>query len=195
MRLVYAASCSHVTWRTCIAWRSPTETNTELLDRLVVGRSVDGRSRHDAQAKLRLVTAGSTEIPAGALVLLMLASANHDEEVFTNAHQIDLRRPKVSRHQAFGGGLHHCLGAPLAQIQLQETLKGLVKNHTRFELANGPSTRSPSLKFPALTGRLSAWRSISQWATDPKPIAVISQAWRCPQPGCGSRLGIAPTIW
>ena len=34
-----------------------TETNTELLDRLVVGRSVDGRSRYDAQAKLQLVRA------------------------------------------------------------------------------------------------------------------------------------------
>ena len=34
-----------------------TQTNTELLDRLVVGRSVDGRSRYDAQAKLQLVQA------------------------------------------------------------------------------------------------------------------------------------------
>ncbi len=92
-----------------------------------------------------------TVIPAGAQVLLMLASANRDAGVFDDPHRIDLRRGNASRHQAFGGGLHHCLGAPLARIQLQETLRGLVRSYDSLALADGPGPRYPSLKFPALS--------------------------------------------
>ncbi|MGV9867998.1 hypothetical protein [Rhodococcus koreensis] len=50
---------------------------------------------------------------------------------------------------AFGGGLHHCLGAPIARIQLQETLKGLIENIDSIELRD-PGERFPDLVFPAL---------------------------------------------
>lgn len=101
-----------------------------------------------------------TVIPAGAQVLLMLAGANRDPAVFDDPHRIELRRANAARHQAFGGGLHHCLGAPLARIQLQETLRGLTQAYTRLALPEGPGPRFASLKFPALSSlRIEAERA------------------------------------
>lgn len=91
-----------------------------------------------------------TEIPAGHQVLLMLQAADLDDEMFPEALRIDLRRANAVRHLAFGGGLHHCLGAPMARIQLQETLKGLAQNYTSVALSRGKGPRFPSLIFPGL---------------------------------------------
>lgn len=91
-----------------------------------------------------------TVIPAGAHVILMLAAANRDETTFANPDSIDLDRDNASHHVAFGGGLHHCLGAPIARIQIQETLRGLITGFDRIDPAE-PGTRFPDLIFPALT--------------------------------------------
>lgn len=92
-----------------------------------------------------------TLIPAGAQALLMVAAANQDEAVFEDPLKLDFKRANANRHQAFGGGLHHCLGAPIARIQLQETLLGLAKTYTSLALPRGKGARYPSLKFPALS--------------------------------------------
>jgi cytochrome P450 len=105
-----------------------------------------------------------TVIPAGAQVLLMLAAANQDEAEFAAPLSIDLRRANAARHQAFGGGLHHCLGAPIARIQLQETLLGLARCYESFELPHGKGERYPSLVFPALASLnvIATRRSVSR---------------------------------
>ncbi len=54
-----------------------------------------------------------TTIPAGAQVVINLASANRDAEHYTDPDDLDLDRPD-SRHLSFGHGIHFCLGAPLA---------------------------------------------------------------------------------
>lgn len=92
-----------------------------------------------------------TMIPAGAQILMGLASANQDESVFPEAGKIDFQRANATRHQAFGGGLHHCLGAPIARIQLQETLLELAANFDSLHLPDGPGQRYASLTFPALS--------------------------------------------
>jgi cytochrome P450 len=55
----------------------------------------------------------------------MIAGANRDPDVFENPEQLDLRRAD-NRHLSFGGGIHLCLGAPLARIEGQEAIGGLV---------------------------------------------------------------------
>jgi hypothetical protein len=58
----------------------------------------------------------------GDRVLLMYAAGNHDEEHYPNAEELDIdRRPKD--HLAFGFGVHHCLGAPLARLQMRVLLE------------------------------------------------------------------------
>ena len=70
-------------------------------------------------------TVGDVELPAGANVLLLLGSANHDEAVFPGGDGLDICRPDVSRHLAFGHGIHFCLGAALARLEAQVVLREL----------------------------------------------------------------------
>ena len=65
-------------------------------------------------------------IPAGSLILPILASANHDPSIFSDPEIFDITRD-TKKHLAFGKGVHVCLGAPLARIEGQEIIKALFK--------------------------------------------------------------------
>ena len=64
-------------------------------------------------------------IPKGAAVNVRYAAANRDEREFENPDRLDLDRDKPGRHLAFGSGVHHCLGAPLARRELYWSFKAL----------------------------------------------------------------------
>jgi len=53
---------------------------------------------------------------AGALVLLLYASANRDEANFPDPERFDVYRERNKQHLAFGKRIHFCLGAPLARM-------------------------------------------------------------------------------
>ncbi len=95
-------------------------------------------------------TSDGTILPAGARAILMLAAANRDPDVFAEPDVLDLNRSNAKFHVAFGGGVHHCLGAPIARIQLQETLRGLMRTFESVGL-HEPGQRFNDLIFPALT--------------------------------------------
>jgi cytochrome P450 len=61
---------------------------------------------------------GGVPVPNGALINVRYAAANRDERAFECPEKIDLERPKAGSHMAFGSGVHHCLGAPLARREL-----------------------------------------------------------------------------
>ena len=69
---------------------------------------------------------GGVEIPAGATALLLWGSANRDPEVFDHPETIDLNRKVPRRHVAFGRGIHHCVGAPLARVEARNVLSVLL---------------------------------------------------------------------
>jgi cytochrome P450 len=96
-----------------------------------------------------LTISDGSVLPSGTRAIVMLAAANRDEAQFPDADRLDLRRANAATHVAFGGGLHHCLGAPIARIQLQETLRGLIQEFDSVELRE-PGRRFPDLIFPAL---------------------------------------------
>lgn len=73
------------------------------------------------------VEIAGTVLPAGSVVMVATNSANRDESRFTESDRLDLTRTE-SRHIAFGAGVHHCLGAPLARMELQEALRGLLRH-------------------------------------------------------------------
>ena len=54
------------------------------------------------------------------------AAANRDAGEFSCPEQLDLDRDKPGRHLAFGSGVHHCLGAPLARRELYWSFRALV---------------------------------------------------------------------
>ena len=72
---------------------------------------------------------GGVLIPAGSTVLLLWGSANRDPAIFDNAETIDLTRQVPRRHVAFGRGIHHCVGAPLARVEARNVL-GVLLAHT-----------------------------------------------------------------
>ena len=69
---------------------------------------------------------GDVTIPAGAQVIISLAAANRDSGQYAEPDELVLDRAE-SRHLAFGHGIHHCLGAPLARIEGQLAIGSLLR--------------------------------------------------------------------
>ena len=78
------------------------------------------------------------KIPAGDLVLPMLAAANRDEEVFESPNNFNPLRDS-KKHLAYGKGVHVCLGAPLARIEAQEVITLILEHFQSIEFASDPS--------------------------------------------------------
>ncbi|XVQ06420.1 cytochrome P450 [Spirillospora sp. CA-255316] len=72
-------------------------------------------------------------IPAGANVCLIFASANRDSRQFDRPDEFDVRR-KFSRHIAFGDGVHHCIGAPLARMEATTMLRRFLELVPNYEI-------------------------------------------------------------
>ena len=72
------------------------------------------------------VELGGVMIPAGEVVLPIMQAANRDPSVVSEPESFNVTRSPVS-HLGFGSGAHHCLGAQLARVELQEALRGLVR--------------------------------------------------------------------
>ncbi|WP_431040802.1 cytochrome P450 [Streptomyces sp. P1-3] len=88
-----------------------------------------------------------TTIPAGAPIVLFGAAANRDPAEFPDPERFLITR-KGGRHLAFGMGMHHCLGAPLARMEARIALSALLAAWPSFELGPGAPVR------PATPGSL-----------------------------------------
>ena len=75
------------------------------------------------------------QIAAGDKVILWYNSANRDESVFENAERLDIRRENARRHIAFGYGIHRCVGARLAELQLRVLMEEMHKRRLRVHVA------------------------------------------------------------
>ena len=76
-------------------------------------------------------------IPRGAMLHVRFAAANRDPEVFANPDALDLHRPNAGAHMAFSQGEHHCIGAPLARLELQLAFATLLERLDELTLAPG----------------------------------------------------------
>ncbi len=77
---------------------------------------------------------GDVDIPAGAKLLVVNASANHDERHFDRPDEFDIRRPNSSDHLTFGYGSHQCMGKNLARMEMQIFLEELTTRLPHMEL-------------------------------------------------------------
>ena len=91
-------------------------------------------------------------IPAGAMINIRYAAGNRDEREFHGAERMDLNRDKPGRHIAFGSGIHHCLGAPLARRELYWSFKALTDRVDEMWFAPGENdfTIAPNFALRAL---------------------------------------------
>jgi hypothetical protein len=86
------------------------------------------------------VRAGDTVVPAGEVVILLIASANRDPEVFPDPDRFDHTRPvAASQHLAFGSGMHGCAGQILARGEADVVLTSLVTRFSSLEPAGEPA--------------------------------------------------------
>ena len=76
----------------------------------------------------------------GDEIMLVLGAANRDPVAFQDPHRLDVTRD-ARRHVAFGGGIHHCLGAALARMEGQIAFATLLDRFPRLELAGTPERR------------------------------------------------------
>lgn len=84
------------------------------------------------------VRIGDTTVPAGDSVLVSLAAASRDPRHFPDPDRFDLHRAPAG-HLAFGHGIHHCLGAPLARVEAAIALRALIERHPGLALDADPA--------------------------------------------------------
>jgi cytochrome P450 len=117
----------------------------DQLDRLrvrpeLVDACVEETLRYDAPVQLTTratrgrLAVGDAEVPEGGLVLMLLAAANRDPDVFDRPDRFDITRPSVG-HLAFAAGIHFCLGAGLARLESAVALDAFARRVVAPRLA------------------------------------------------------------
>ena len=104
------------------------------------------------RSSTRPVEISGVEVPEGARLILLLASANRDEGVFEDPDAFDICRKNANKHIAFSHGIHFCLGAPLARLEARIAFELLAQRlpdlrlsppDQRFEFDPNMSFRGP----------------------------------------------------
>ncbi len=95
-----------------------------------------------------LEVAGRTIAP-DQWVITLLAAANRDPDAFPDPNRFDLTRERPAEHLAFSGGIHYCLGSPLARMELVQTFRALAERFPRLR-TTGPvqMRRATTLRGP-----------------------------------------------
>jgi cytochrome P450 len=133
----------------------PAALDALRADPSLYATAVEELLRFDAPVQMTMrvarepVTLGDGRtIRTGSVVICCTGAANRDPSVFANADALDLHRPE-NPHLAFGGGIHHCIGAPLARLEARIALRSILDNLDDLQLAR-PPRRRPSFAIRGL---------------------------------------------
>src|SRR5206468_7614452 len=96
------------------------------------------------------VEISGVRIPVGSNILISFTSANRDEKYFERPDHFDVRRANARKHLTFGNGIHVCLGAPLARLEVRIMLEELSKRYPDARLVSDRKVEY----FPAFAFRL-----------------------------------------
>ncbi|MFI5771310.1 cytochrome P450 [Streptomyces sp. NPDC051658] len=111
----------------------------ELLRFVPLGRGA-GQPRYATED----IEVGGTLVRSGSPVLVAVGAANRDALRFAAPGVLDIAR-EGNQHLGFGHGVHHCLGAPLARLELQEALSALITRFPELRLAGDVTWKSEML--------------------------------------------------
>lgn len=93
------------------------------------------------------VCVAGVDLPAGAKLLIVSASANHDEHHFADADRVDIRRDNANDHLTFGYGAHQCMGKNLARMEMQVFLEEFTRRLPHMRLAEQQFSYVPNTSF------------------------------------------------
>jgi cytochrome P450 len=136
-------------------WRHPEEGAKPLADARRVPDWVEETLRYDTSTQMILrvthvpVSVRGIDIEAGQRVLLLIGSANRDEEVFEAGDVYDLDR-STQNLISFGGGRHFCMGAALARMEARIALTELVSRVKSYDIDPGGIERVHSINVRGL---------------------------------------------
>lgn len=124
-------------------FRNPGELARLREDHALLPSAIEELMRWDTPLQmferwvLEDIEVGGVVIPRGVEVALLFGSANRDQEVFVDPDRLDVGRAD-NPHISFGAGIHFCLGAPLARIELIESFGALMDRAPKLELVREP---------------------------------------------------------
>jgi unspecific monooxygenase len=137
-------------------FRNPAQLELLRADHTLIPSAVEELMRYDTPLQLferwvldEIEIAGTT-IPRGAEIAMLFGSANHDPAVFENPSALDLTR-QDNPHISFSAGIHYCIGAPLARIELAASMGALLERAPTLRLAAEPE-RKPNFVIRGLEG-------------------------------------------
>ncbi|MDQ4037293.1 MAG: cytochrome P450 [Actinomycetota bacterium] len=126
--------------------RHPDELRRLRADMGLIPTAVEELMRYDSPLQLfertavRDVEVGKVTVGQGQKVAALLGSANRDPGAFADADRLELGRTD-NPHISFGAGIHFCIGAPLARVELQASFAALLSGTASIELAGKPVRR------------------------------------------------------
>jgi cytochrome P450 len=129
----------------CALLRHPAQWQRVVTGDVPAAAAIEELIRYDPPLQLfeRWVLENGVEvagvaIPRGEVISMLFGSANHDPRVFAAPDVLDVGRPNAAEHIGFGGGIHVCIGAPLARIELEASLRALAERAPILRLAADP---------------------------------------------------------
>jgi cytochrome P450 len=126
--------------------RNPDQLARLRDDRALLPTAIEELMRFDSPLQLFERTAtedvviGGVTVAAGQKIAALLGSANHDPAVFADPENLDVGRAD-NPHISFGAGVHFCIGAPLARVELQASFGALLDRTSSLELGGEPVRR------------------------------------------------------
>ncbi|ELS55071.1 cytochrome P450 [Streptomyces viridochromogenes] len=137
-------------------FRNPDQLAALRADHSLVPSAIEELMRYDTPLQLferwvlDEIEIDGTVIPRGAEIAMLFGSANHDPEVFADPDRLDLTREE-NPHISFSAGIHYCIGAPLARIELAASMTALLEQAPTLRPAAEPE-RKPNFVIRGLEG-------------------------------------------
>ncbi len=137
-------------------FRNPDQLAALRADHSLIPSAVEELMRYDTPLQLferwvlDEIEIDGTIVPRGAEIAMLFGSANHDPDVFADPERLDLTRAD-NPHISFSAGIHYCIGAPLARIELAASMRALLERAPTLALAADP-VRKPNFVIRGLEG-------------------------------------------
>jgi cytochrome P450 len=135
--------------------RHPDQLARLRAEPALIRPAVEELLRYDSPVQLtgRMVLADmevrGQKLRAGQQVVFLFGAANHDPARFADPHTLDIAR-EPNQHLAFGGGIHYCLGAPLARLEAQIAFNTLLRRMPNLALEPEPPVYRDNLTLRGL---------------------------------------------